>query len=298
MSDLHCLQRAQPLLGTMVSIHLWLHEGQSLHADRLFNAAFTAVRRVHGLMSVHDPDSALSRLNHAPLNENYRIDPWLYQVLLRAMRVFRLSDGVFDCAIAGAQLSQLGKIPQFLSHSVQMAHSTPGSLNDLLLLGENTVLLRQRLYVDLGGIAKGYAVDRAIHVLRQLGVTQMTVNAGGDLRVYGPQAERIQVRDPEAIDQLITLGELEQGACATSGIYYSLAPIDPGHSHSHSHSDLVNPLERTTSQAPLSYTVIARTAVIADALTKVVAITQDPTAKAIQMLGAQAIIVGSSRSVM
>lgn len=87
-------------------------------------------------------------------------------------------------------------------------------------LDGHSVRMHAPLHLDLGGIAKGYAVDRACDVLRQCGVEAGCVNAGGDLRVFG-RTELIHLRHPANPACLIPLGSLDDGACATSAPYFA-----------------------------------------------------------------------------
>ena len=140
----------------------------------------------------------------------------------------------------------------------------PGAtFRDIELLPGNRVRLHRTLAIDLGGIAKGYAVDVAIDVLKRNGVLAACVNAGGDLRVYGAEATTVQVRDP--LDPSIARAQLQLQDCAlaTSANYAS----DHGYS---SAGVVLDPRCGEAAGAGRSASIRASHCAIADALAKCV----------------------------
>ena len=116
--------------------------------------------------------------------------------------------------------------------------------------------LRRPLWLDLGGIAKGYAVDRAVDVLQRLGAAQICVNAGGDLRISGPRAEAIFLRDADGRLGAVPILELRDGAIATSTSAAGGVHIDAA--------------ARASIAQRRTVSVLAPQCALADALTKVV----------------------------
>ena len=159
-------------------------------------AAFSAIAEVEALLHPDRAGSDLARLREAGLHERTAISPSTYRVLDFARRVFSLSRGVFDPCLP----------------------SRPGRLSDLELAclpGESGAWARCRvpLALDCGGIAKGYAVDRAVEALERAGCESGLVNAGGDLRVFGGVPQTILVR---RADGRCAALELARGAIAAS----------------------------------------------------------------------------------
>ncbi len=202
------MRRARPLLGTLVEIAAEGLPDSSL--DRAVNAAFSAVELVHKLMSFHDPDSDLSRLNRHAAIEPVEVHPWTAGVIRRALALFHATDGLFDCAI-GAELMRWELLPD---HGLAAARS--GKLSAVRLVSKHSIVFDAPVAIDLGGIAKGFAVDRAVAVLRRHGVPTAVVNAGGDLRGFGQTAYPIHIRDPLDPSVLQPAGSLRNGAIATS----------------------------------------------------------------------------------
>jgi thiamine biosynthesis lipoprotein len=265
------VRRARPLLGTYVEI-----EAQGL-ADPVLepaiDAAFGAISRVQRLMSFHDPDSDLSRLNRRAAWEPVAVDRWTATVLRRAKAIFDATGGLFDCAV-GYELMQRGVLPP-----EHLGHVAAGTFSAVRFLPENRIRFAARIAIDLGGIAKGYAVDRAIAVLRAHDVREAIVNAGGDIRVMGDKAQPIHVRCPDDSGRLIPAGLLQNGAIATSSADTTVSRRAAAPSGT----------PRNTN----AYSVVAPTCLLADALTKVLVQTGDAGGELFARFGAVALITPS-----
>ena len=249
-------------------------------------------------MSFHHPKSELSRLNRFAFQQNVQVHPLTFAVLKRAQRVFTASKGLFDCSIADT-LVHWQLLPD---HGAEAFHDSKPEIQNACGKGienyssysqENLKLLKNHqvrytapIILDLGGIAKGFAVDMAIQHLKDSSIQNAVVNAGGDLRVIGHQAEAISLRDPKNPQHFLTLGELANGAIASSATYFSKTKFENNWVNA-----LVNPQNRTALNSEQSFSVIAPTAYIADALTKVVAISQNPQHPCLALFSAQAFIL-------
>jgi thiamine biosynthesis lipoprotein len=264
--------RSRPLLGTFVEIHV---VGDDAATANAIDAAFKAIETVQNLMSFHDKNSQLTTLNCHAHQQPITVHPWLYATLVRAARIHSQAARLFDCTIADVLVKQ----QQLPAPDVILNHRATQA--DVQLLTYSQVSYRHPLWLDLGGIAKGFAVDMAIHTLRQHKIQQATVNAGGDLRVFGASAIPISIRRPSHPQQLLDLGSLQNGACATSAIYHSTQEYD-----GQPVSTLIDPTTRTSLMIAHSFTVFAPTATIADALTKVVAISGDAVHPCLTRFGA------------
>jgi thiamine biosynthesis lipoprotein len=209
------LRRARPLLGTLVEICARPRDGQDVAAA--IDAAFAAVAKVHRLMSFHERRSDVSRMNRLASRRAVRVHPWTFAVLQEAQRVARASRGLFDVSV-GSVLTGRRLLPAL--RGAPAAHRR-ASYRDVLLLPGFRVRFVRPLSLDLGGIAKGFAVDRAVDCLRASGVESALVNAGGDLRCFGSLPRRVHVRDPQRPGTLVPFAELRNGAIATSAAYFS-----------------------------------------------------------------------------
>jgi thiamine biosynthesis lipoprotein len=273
------MRRAQPWLGTLVEVSAaGAREGAVASA---VTAAFAAIARVHRLMSFHDDGSDVSRLNRALPGEALSVDPATWQVLWLAGQVARLSDGAFDVGCAPL-LVQWKLLPPPVTAPPP---SRPAS-EILELEGGDRVRKLAPGWIDLGGIAKGHAVDLAVAALQAAGVRCGCVNAGGDLRVFGDMPFPVAVRAPDAPGQAGARLMLRDEALATSGSYFS-ARVHNGQPV----SALVDPRRGVPMATAPSASVRAPACAIADALTKVVLATGDAEHPVLAAFGASAFIL-------
>jgi FAD:protein FMN transferase len=252
------VSRARPLLGTLVQIRA---SGPASRVHSAVAAAFSAIEQIHQRLSSHDRHSELSALNHQALCEPRRVHADTYAVLLAALHFARLSEGAFD-PCTGIDLEQWGLLP---GDNAPRNPGAAGSWRDIELLPGQQVCIHRPLRIDLGGIAKGYAVDQAVQALLDAGAIDVLVNAGGDLRVAGPRSRPIALRHPLAPERSSASLPLLNAALATSAAYYSRARGSGGDV-----SALLNPADRSFHLDPGSVSVRAANCMSADALTKVV----------------------------
>lgn len=249
--------RARPLLGTIVSIAVRDRRPAGTLTSAM-DAAFAAIARVHARMSFHDPASDISRLNRSAHREPIAVDPWTRAVLRLAARIAHASDGAFDVTVA-PHLMRWRLLPPVLERR-------PGRPRDIVIEADGRVCFARPLAIDLGGIAKGYAVDRAAAVLEREDLRRYVINAGGDLRI-GAAPEPVHLRDPRHPGAFGLLGEFANCALATSARTFSARRHDGRRVHA-----IVDPLTAGPARHRGSITVLAPDCASADALTKVVAV--------------------------
>lgn len=248
-------RRAQPLLGTFVSI-------EAIAAPELAEAAlaqaFRRVAEIHAAMSFHEAGSDLRRIARALPGQTLQVCADTHAVLALALRMEADSAGAFNACCA-APLVERGLLPA----PPDAGRSVAGSLAEgIALLADSRLRIRRPTWIDLGGIAKGHAVDAAVEALQAAGVEGGSVNAGGDLRAFGPEPFAVNVRDPREPALSRPLAEISDMACATTAWSVSRPERHAGHIVSAGHAVTDNP--------PMSLTVFAPRCAIADALTKVV----------------------------
>ena len=211
-------RRARPLLGTFVEIEVSGAAGARMAAA--VEAAFGAIADVHRLMSFHEADSDVSRLNREAALRPTAVHAWTFRVLEVAADLNRRSNGSFDIALAPV-LQRLGLLPQTArdrrTGALFAADSGAGSRDAIELLDEHAVRFhRADVAIDLGGIAKGFAVDRAVEVLRRFDIPCGIVNAGGDLATFGTNPHRIDIRSPRNPGRIICSVDVANQALASS----------------------------------------------------------------------------------
>lgn len=276
-------RRARPLLGTLVEISAVMPPNESqTNANAAINAAFAAVAQVHKLMSYHELASDVSRINSSAWYGEVRVHDWTYEVLTAACKFSAASNGLFDITIA-PQLSRLGFLPRHEGFPRIIGKS---DWRDIELLPDNRVHLSGRVRIDLGGIAKGYAVDKAVEALKRSGALAGLVNAGGDLRRFGEGTAIIHVRQPLEPAKLMPLLEIGEAAIATSAAYYASKKVRGRRISPHIH-----PMTREAISTADSVTVVAKDCMTADALTKVVMADASQAAPVLERFAARALIV-------
>lgn len=225
-----------PMMGTLAEIAVPARNGAA--ARGAIRAAVAELHRVESLMTRFRPGSDVGRLNAAPAGSAVAVSPETAEVVREALRWAHETDGIFDPCLGG--LSGLWDAGDGASRpdGAERVRSLPAQADIRGLSGRRfwlhlavegdagaPVLRREHplALVDLGGIAKGYGVDRASQVLRDQGVFRALVNVGGDLMALGDgpagRAWRIGIRDPANPSGVERTLEIADAAVATSGDY-------------------------------------------------------------------------------
>jgi FAD:protein FMN transferase len=269
------VRRARLWLGTLVEIAAEAQSQDALEAG--VAAAFAAIARVHHTLSGHDECSELSSVNRLAAAAVQRISADMRTVLRCALVLAARSDGAFDPTVGG-RIAALGFLPHHRS-------DREASWRDVQLTKAGVRYTRP-LTLDFGGIAKGYAVDCAIDALREHDVTAGRVNAGGDLRVFGGRSELIHVRTggPEGI--VLPLVAIADGAVATSAYGGQRRLVRRRWA-----TPLIDPRSWLPMMSTRTVSVVASTCMVADALTKVVALRGGAAAGVLIAYGASASIL-------
>ncbi len=254
------------LMGTIVEITA---VGNERVCQRSVRLAFEEIKRIDGLMNAHSENSEISRINRAAGKSAVRVSTDTLEVIDESLRFGRLTDGALDITIAplmelwgfrnGAKRIPMDdELRQKLSlvDYRQVFVDTDRSTVELGLPG---------MRVDVSGIAKGYAVDRAIQILKDEGIRNALVNAGGDVYALGASSEkrlwRIGIRHPRHTADLLGILELKDKAVATSGDYENFFEVD-GKRYCH----IMNARTGRPVEGVISVTIVADSTAEADAL--------------------------------
>ena len=282
------LRRARPLLGTFVEIEV--AGAANSEMNKAIDAAFEAIARVHRLMSFHEPDSDVSRLNRDARVRPVGVHAWTYRVLQAAVELHRRSNGMFDIAVA-PNLQAMGLLPQLGGDAPIVTEA--GSFDAIELLDGQKVGFRQpNVRIDLGGIAKGFAVDRALEVLRGFGVASGLVNAGGDLAAFGEAPQTVHIRHPRDPRRLICSVEVTDEALASTARRF-----DPFQSADTAGSAIIDPESRKPVDAVDGATVRGPSCMVADALTKIVMIAGAEATELLEHYNASALLISTDGDV-
>lgn len=281
------IRRAQPHLGTLVEISVSGCSREQAHMA--IESAFSAIRQVGQLMSFHDPASDLSRLNREAAFYPVRVHAWTYRVLQAAQELHHHSGGLFDVTVAPV-LQRLGLLPRDIDEK-DVPNETHFAAVELL--PDQAVRFHDPgIKMDLGGIAKGFAVDCAMDALKQGGVLQGMVNAGGDLYGFGNSRHEVHIRNPAHPGQMIAKVSLQNQALATSAHYF-LDAENAGF-----RSCMIHPKTRKPVRKMESATVCAPSCLVADALTKIVMLVAEDSETILNRYGAHAFYVTTQGAVI
>ena len=260
-------KRLRIVLGTWVAI-----EAMAADADEelsAIEAAYAVIGAVATRMHPTRPGSDLAAINSAPLHTPVEVQPDTWQLLKLAQRLYAATGGVFDPCLP----------------------SRPGRLPDIEIGSEEedeepTVICHAPVCLDLGGIAKGHAIDRAIATLIAQGCESGLVNAGGDLRVFGDRKDTILLRRGREFHPM----DLENSALAVSDLDATERP-EEHQGYYRRVSPACGEVGRAIPTPERRYAaVIAQEAVIADALTKCVLLCpSDLAARALREFAAQSV---------
>jgi thiamine biosynthesis lipoprotein len=274
--------RCQAILGTFVEIQTLDPGCSNAQASAAIASAFEAIKLVETLMSAYSATSDLSRINAQAHQQTITVHPWVWEVIALSKDLYLQSEGLFNVGI-GHVLAEKGLRPVFANHA-----RPTGDIADIALLEKFQIRSDKPVHLDLGGIAKGFAVDRAVDALLAHGISQGVVNAGGDMRVFGAMAHPIKVRSPRDPYLLLDMGSLTDGALATSANYFTpLEKEDRPIGH------MVRSQTQELENSPASFSVVAPLCVLADALTKVFMLSGDAQHPCITHYQAQAFQVSA-----
>jgi thiamine biosynthesis lipoprotein len=255
---------AMDLMGTRVSAELWADDESAGRA--LVERVMQEYSRIDAVMSTYKPTSEISRVNELAPIEPVAIGAELFDLISRSLSLSVASGGAFDITY-----ESVGYLYDF------RARRRPSDADiDRLLhaVGYRHVVLDPKagtvrfttpgVRINLGGIAKGYAVERAAAILREAGVKHALLNAGGDTRVVGDrrgQPWMVGIRHPRADGEIVTRLPIVDEAISTSGDYERFFE-EAGRRYHH----IINPPTGRSVQGMLSVTVIGPDATLTDGL--------------------------------
>ena len=253
-------------MGTRIAVELWSKTEAS--GEAAIDAVMAEMHRVDELMSHYKPESQLSRINAHAGEGPVRVDRELFDLIARSLEFSRLTDGAFDITYAS-----VGYLYDYRHHvkpdEAQIeAHLSAVDWRSLELDPANsTVRFRKPgMRIDLGGFAKGYAVDRSIELLQARGIEHASVSAGGDTRILGDRFGRpwiVGIRHPDDANRVILRMPLENVALSTSGDYERYFDENGVRYH-----HIIDPRTGHSASKVRSATIIGPTATQTDGLSK------------------------------
>ena len=263
-----------PHMGTLFSLTLFAPNRAT--ATNAAAAAFERIAALERAMTDYDPDSELMRLCQQPVGVPVRVSNDLFDVLAKAQQVAQLSDGAFDATIGPyVRLWRRARRTQALpSAELLAAAAEPVGYRKLRLDARNkTVTLTvPKMQLDLGGIAKGYAADNALRVMKSKGITRALVAASGDIAVSDPPPGKrgwrigIGAADAPGTNLAETI-LLRNAAISTSGDTEQFVEIN-GKRYSH----IVNPKTRIGLTESIQVSIVGKNAAATDSFATAVSV--------------------------
>ena len=255
------IAESQQLMGTIVTIEI---VSTKTNAETTINSAFKEIDRIEKLMTTFDSNSEIGILNAEGQVDNVSDD--LIYVIEQSIYYGNISDGAFDVTIKPILDLWKTKIIAGKYPTGQEINETLTLVNYSNITVENNTIYfnAEGMSITVDGIAKGYAVDQAVKVLKNNGYASGFVNAGGDGMYFGTRPDgsdwKVGLRNPENKSQSIVVMEISDKAVATSGNYERYFNESARLSH------ISDPRTGYSSQSLLSATIIAGSAMEADTL--------------------------------
>ena len=253
-------------MGTRIRVELWAEERAT--GEAAIDAVMREMQRIDASMSTYKPHSEVSRVNAQAARAPMRISRELFDLLATAVEYSRLTDGAFDITYASVGfMYDFRRRHRPTESQIEAALPAVNYRNLVLDRQRRTVYFSRRgVRIDLGGIAKGYAVDRGIAVLQQRGVGHALVSAGGDSRIIGDRLGKpwiVGIRHPDHKEQVIARVPLADTAISTSGDYERYFDENGVRYH-----HILDPATGHPASKARSATILAPTAMRTDGLSK------------------------------
>jgi thiamine biosynthesis lipoprotein len=259
-------ERTDAIMGTSIYVEVW--SDTAAKGDEAIDAVMAEMRRIDELMSHYKPASQLSQINARGAQEPVQVDAELFDLIKLSTHYSVITDGAFD--ITYASVGHLYDYPHHVKPTeAQIKAALPGVNWHNMLLDpvHHTVRFeRAGMRIDLGGIGKGYAVDRGIAILQARGFQHALVTAGGDSRIIGDRMGRpwvIGIRNPDDKDKVVTRIPIVNSAMSTSGDYERY--FDEGGVRYH---HIIDPHTGHSASKVRSATILGPTATETDGMSK------------------------------
>ena len=261
-------EQQQGIMGTNIHVELWSESAEKGQAA--IQAVMDEMHRIDSLMSPYKPDSELSLLNHSAPTQNVAVSTELYDLITLSVELSKETQGAFDITFASVgflynyranQKPEQSNIDKLLP-AIDYKHIQFNPENHSIFFAHPNVK------IDLGGIAKGHAVDNAISILQKMNIQHALVTAGGDTKLLGDRLGKpwmVGIRDPRYKNKQAVVLPLSNIALSTSGDYERYFEQD-GHRYHH----ILSPKTGKSAYEVQSVSIIGPRSTLNDALSTAV----------------------------
>jgi FAD:protein FMN transferase len=260
------MERTEAIMGTRCYVQLWADDPAK--GNEAIDAVMAELRRIDNLMSHYKPESQLSQINARANQEPVQVDKELFDLIKLSTHYSQITEGAFD--ITYASVGYLYDYPHHIHPTEEQIRQALPAVNwRNLLLDEQHHTVRfghPGMRIDLGGIGKGYAVDRGVAILQARGIQHAVVTAGGDSRIIGDHMGRpwlVAIRHPDNPKKVVTRIPLSDTAMSTSGDYERYFDEDGVRYH-----HIIDPRTGHSASKVRSATILAPTATQTDGMSK------------------------------
>jgi FAD:protein FMN transferase len=260
------MERTEAIMGTRCYVELWADDPAK--GNDAIDAVMAELRRIDNLMSHYKPESQLSQINQYGNERPVQVDKELFDLIKLSTHYSQITAGAFD--ITYASVGYLYDYPRHIHPTEEQIREKLPAVNwrNMLLDEEHHTVRFEHpgMRIDLGGIGKGYAVDRGIDILKARGIERALVTAGGDSRIIGDRLGRpwlVAVRHPDNPNKVVTRIPLSDSAVSTSGDYERY--FDEGGVRYH---HIIDPRTGHSASKVRSATILAPTATQTDGMSK------------------------------
>jgi thiamine biosynthesis lipoprotein len=260
------MERTEAIMGTRCYVQLWADDPAK--GNEAIDAVMAELRRIDNLMSHYKPESQLSQINAGANQEPVQVDKELFDLIKLSTYYSQITEGAFDITYAS-----VGYLYDYRHHihpteeQIRQALPAVNWRNMVLDEAHHTVRFEHPgMRIDLGGIGKGYAVDRGVEILKARGFTHAVVTAGGDSRIIGDHMGRpwlVAIRHPDDPKRVVTRIPVSDSAMSTSGDYERYFD-ESGVRYHH----IIDPRTGHSASRVRSATVLAPTATQTDGMSK------------------------------
>jgi thiamine biosynthesis lipoprotein len=260
--------REEAIMGTSVRVELWSRNRAT--GEAAIAAVMDQMHHIDETMSPFKPESELSRINREAPDRPVRISEPMYDIIERSIEFSKLSDGAFDITFASVGHLYDYRL-QIKPTEEELGRALPAIGYRNLIMDPHARTVRfahPGVRIDLGGFAKGLAVDNGAAILRNRGIHNAIVTAGGDSHILGDRRGRpwtIGIRDPRRAGEVVAVLPLENVALSTSGDYERYFEKDGVRCH-----HVIDPSTGKSPDSVRSVTVIAPDGLTSESLTKTV----------------------------
>jgi len=289
------IQRTEEMMDTYFTITVYSNNPD--RAGKAITEAFNKIKKIESELSVYDDESELARLNRKKVLKAPSQD--LKKNIERALYYSNLTDGAFDITVQPI-LDLYGRT--FMEKGIPPAGETiKRELKKVdykrVLVKEDLIRIGDDQLITLGGIAKGYAVEEAVKILRSHNITMALIDAGGNMRAMGIKPEgvwNIAMEDPRDMNNYITIVPLDNNAVSTSGDYERYFDGKMEYHH------IINTKTGYSATELISATIVTDNAFDADALsTAVFVLGKEKGIKLIESLpGVEGLIITREREIL